>query len=188
MVLVRQHGKAHLVVVGPWTTAGVVSYTADAELLWIKFKLGAFMPQLPVKSFRDQETILPGAAHNSFWLNGSAHRLPDFDNVEPFVGRLVRDDVLVFDPLVGTALQDQLPAIASRTLRHRFVRATGLSRSHIRQVERAQQAAALLRQGTSIPDTVYELGYFDQSHLTRALKRFIGKTPAQQLMGGRVQE
>jgi AraC-like DNA-binding protein len=26
---------------------------------------------------------------------------------------------------------------------------------------------------------VYETGYFDQSHLTHALKRFIGYTPAQ---------
>jgi len=37
----------------------------------------------------------------------------------------------------------------------------------------------LLRQGASIPDTVYEAGYFDQPHLTRALIRFTGQTAAQ---------
>jgi methylphosphotriester-DNA--protein-cysteine methyltransferase len=37
----------------------------------------------------------------------------------------------------------------------------------------------LLRQGASILDTVYQAGYFDQPHLTRALKRFTGQTPAQ---------
>ena len=64
-------------------------------------------------------------------------------------------------------------------MRHRFARATGLTQTHIRQFRRAQQAAALLHQGVSILDTVYETGYFDQPHLTRSLKRFIGHTPAQ---------
>ncbi len=31
----------------------------------------------------------------------------------------------------------------------------------------------------SILDTVERAGYFDQPHLTRSLKRFIGQTPAQ---------
>ena len=46
-------------------------------------------------------------------------------------------------------------------------------------MKRAQQATALLTQGISIPDTMYEVGYFDQPNLTRSLKRFIGYTPAQ---------
>jgi len=37
----------------------------------------------------------------------------------------------------------------------------------------------LLHQGTSILDAVYKAGYFDQPHMTRALKRFTGQTPAQ---------
>ena len=115
----------------------------------------------------------------SFWLKGSAWQFPDYDNVEPFIDRLVREDVLVRDPVVNAALQDQLPEMPSRTVRHRFLRATGLTQSHIRQVERAQRAAALLRQGQPILDTVYEVGYFDQPHLTRALKQWIGHTPAQ---------
>ena len=69
--------------------------------------------------------------------------------------------------------------LAPRTERHRFLQATGLSHTHIRQIERAQQAAALLRQGVPILDTVYQAGYFDQPHLTRALKQWVGHTPAQ---------
>lgn len=37
----------------------------------------------------------------------------------------------------------------------------------------------LLHQGTSILDTVYKAGYYDQSHMTNSLKRFLGQTPAQ---------
>ena len=80
------------------------------------------------------------------------------------------------------ALNDEPQDIPDRTMRHRFLRATGLTQTYIRQMQRAQRAAALLEQGVPILDTVYEAGYFDQPHLTRSLKRFIGKTPAQQLV------
>jgi Helix-turn-helix domain len=179
MVLRRLNGKVQLLVVGPLPTAGVVSYTEGAELLWIKFKLGTFMPHLPPRAFRDVEAILPGAASQSFWLKGTAYRFPDYENAETFVERLVRDGVLVRDPVVNAVLQGHPQEMPSRTVRHRFLRNTGLSQSHIRQVERAQRAAALLQQGVSIPDAAYEVGYFDQPHLTRSLKRWIGHTPAQ---------
>lgn len=179
MVLQRQNGNVQLLVVGPWTEAGVASWTEGAELLWIKFTLGTFMPHLPVRNLLDAETILPGAASESFWLNGSAWRFPDYDDVEAFVGRLVRGGELVRDPIVDDVLRDQPQKLSSRTVRHRFLRATGLTQGRVRQVQRAQRAAALLHQGRSILDTVHDVGYFDQPHLTRALKRWIGRTPAQ---------
>lgn len=179
MVFVRQGGDARPLVVGPWSEAGVASWTADAEILWIRFELGTFMPRLPVRRFLDTETMLPGAVGQSFWLHGSAWRFPDYDNAETFVGRLVRNGMLVRDPVVGAALQGRPQALSARTMRHRFLRATGLTQGRIRQVERAQRASALLRQGVSIADAAYEGGYFDQSHMTKSLKRWVGHTPAQ---------
>lgn len=179
MVLVRHHGKAQLLVVGPWTTAGVATWAEGAEILWIKFKPGTFMPHLPPKEFRDLESILPGAASNSFRLNGSAWQYPDFDNVETFILRLERDGVLVRDPVVNAVLQDRPHDLSSRTVRHRFLRATGLTQGTFRQMKRAQLAGALLQQGVSILDTVFEAGYYDQPHLTRSLKRFVGYTPVE---------
>lgn len=181
MVLVRYRGDAQLLVAGPLTTSGVVSYSEGAEILWVKLKLGAFMPHLPTTSLLDAQTILPGASSQSFWLKGSAWQFPDFENADTFVDKLVREDVLAHDPIVNAVLQGhaQTQGMAARTLRHRFARATGLSHSHILQVERAQRAAALLRHGISILDAVEELGYYDQPHLTRSLKRWVGYTPAQ---------
>ncbi|MCL5995886.1 MAG: helix-turn-helix domain-containing protein [Chloroflexi bacterium] len=179
MVLVKFNGNVQPFVVGPLTTSGIVSYTEGAEILWIKFKLGTFMPHLPTRDFLDVETGLPGAARNSFWLKGSAWQFPDYENADTFVNRLAREELLVSDPVVNAALQDELPEMPSRTVRHRFLRATGLTQSHIRQMKRAQHAEALLKQGVSILDTVYEVGYVDQPHLTRSLKQFIGYTPAQ---------
>jgi hypothetical protein len=179
MVIVRQDGNARLLVVGPWTTAGVASWTEGAEILWVRFKLGTFMPHLAMRNVLDTETILPEATSRSFWLKGSAWQFPDQENAETLVERLVRNDVLVRDPVVNAAIQDRPQALSPRTVRHRFLRATGLTQSRVRQVERAQRAAALLQQGVSIPDAVYELGYFDQPHLTRSLKQWVGHTPAQ---------
>jgi hypothetical protein len=183
MVFVRHCGVTQTLMVGPWSSSGNASWGGDAEILWVKFKLGAFIPHLPTKNLLNSETPLPGANSKTFWLKGAAWQLPNYDNVETFINRLVRDDLLVSDPIVTAALRDELsPAIPARTVRHRFLQSTGLTQTHIRQFERAQYAASLLAQGKSILDTVYEAGYFDQPHLTRAMKRFTGQTPAQHVV------
>jgi AraC-like DNA-binding protein len=94
------------------------------------------------------------------------------------VERLVREGVLARDPVVGAASTGRPPqGLSPRTLRHRFLRATGLAQGAVLQVERANRAAAHLRRGVPIPDVIHEAGYFDQSHMTRSLKRWVGRTP-----------
>lgn len=183
MVFVNHMGGTHPVIVGPWTTAGVASWAEGAEILWVKFKLGVFMPRLPAHNFLNAETILPQGACRSFHLDGAVWQFPTYENVDTFVNQLVRNEVLVHDPLVDHVRHGRVPDMPSRTVRHRFAQATGLTQSHVYQWERAQQAAVLLQQGTSILDTLEATGYFDQSHLTKALKRFVGQTPAQLLRG-----
>lgn len=180
MVFVKHPGGSRALLVGPWTTAGKAAWGEGAEILWVKFKLGSFMPHLPTKKYLDGELSLPDAASSRrFWLKSVAHEVPDFENVETFIDSLARDEELVRDPVVHAALEDQLPEMSARTVRHHFLRATGLTQNYIRQFERAKQAETLLRQGLPILDTVFQAGYFDQPHLTRALKQFIGYTPAQ---------
>ncbi len=179
MVFVKEHSRTHSLVVGPLTTAGVASWGEGAEVLWVKFKLGVYMPHFPIRDFLDSEESLPGAASKSFWLKSAAWQFPDFENVDTFVNRLVRDEILVLDPIVDARSRDISLDIASRTMRHHFLRATGLTQSRIRQMKRAQQAARLLHQGVPILETVHEVGYFDQPHLNRALKEFVGHTPVQ---------
>lgn len=184
MVFTRVNGRVLPLVVGPLTTAGLATWGDDAEILWIKFKPGTFIPHMPAKNFLDKEILLPEAASHSFWLKGSAWQFPDFENADTFVDRLVRDEILVRDPIVNAVLEGQPQEVADRTVRHRFLQATGLTHNHIHQIQRAQQAAALLRHGKSILDTVYELGYYDQPHLTKSLKQWVGHTPAQIVRSG----
>jgi len=68
---------------------------------------------------------------------------------------------IIYEESVNAALQDQLPEMPSRTVRHRFLRATGLTQSHIRQVEfvRAEhRLSACARQRSSAAKTCTILG------------------------------
>jgi AraC-like DNA-binding protein len=179
LVVWRENGKAHITVRGPETKATIASSPENAEFVGIRFKLGTFMPHLPTGRLVDEALVLPGATDRSFWLNDAALPLPDFEDADTFVARLVREGLLRHEPIVTAVLQNETREVSLRSVQRRFVQATGLTHGTIRQIERAREAATLLEQGTSIADAVFLMGYADQPHLTRSLKRFMGQTPAQ---------
>jgi AraC-like DNA-binding protein len=179
LLFAKRNGRVQVSVEGA-TTSSILKYQNEgSEFLVIKFSLGTFFPYLPAGNLLNGDAILPEGTGKSFWLNGSTWQFPDFDNAETFVNRLVREDLLERDPIVTEAVQDREPAVSSRTVRRRFLYTTGLTPKVIQQIERAQYASALLERGVPILDVVYEAGYADQPHMTRALRRFIGQTPAQ---------
>jgi AraC-like DNA-binding protein len=169
-----------MTVRGPETKATRSPVTiVGTEFFGIRFKVGTVMPYLPASTLVDGDVELPDASSKSFWLNGSAWQFPSYENADTFVDWLVNQDLLVCDPAVEAALQGQLKDLSIRTVRRHFRRTTGLTQKAIHQIERARYATVLLQEGKSILDVVYEAGYYDQSHLTRSLKYFIGQTPSQ---------
>ncbi len=180
IVVTRFDGKITVTVRGPETKATAALIPPDAEFLGIVFKLGTFMPSLLPKNLMDRrDAYLPTVSDASFWLDSATWEIPDFENADTFAECLAREGLLAHDPVVEAALNGEPQAFSPRALQYHFVRATGVSQKVIQQITRAQQALALLRRGTPITDTAYEAGYFDQAHLTNALKRFLGQTPAQ---------
>lgn len=180
LVFTTLEGRTKVSARGPETRASKADFPGDAEYLGITFRLGTFMPHLPLKTLLDrQDPTLPAASSSAFWLHGSAWELPTQETADVFTERLIRQGILVRDPLVEAALQGQTPDISLRALQQRFVQATGIPQKTTQQIARAQRAVLLLESGTSIADTALELGYFDQAHLTNALRRFVGRTPAQ---------
>lgn len=179
LVIWRYTGTTHITMRGPETQASLAESAAGAEFFGITFKLGAFMPHMPVSQLVNGTIELPEAACGAFWLQSAAWELPTFENADTFVERLSRAELLVHDPLVAAVLEDQPPDLSVRAVQYRFLRATGLTRSAIVQIERAKYAEALLERGVPIADVIDEAGYSDQPHLTRSLKRLVGQTPAQ---------
>ena len=180
LIVSRLQGKVTVTVRGPETRATPVGdCPGGGEWVGILLQLGTVLPHLPTSTLVDGEVNLPVVSRNSFWLFGSSWELPDYDNADTFVDRLVRKGLLARDPVVDAALQGHLKDRSLSTIQRRFLRTTGLTQSAVHQIERARYATHLLQQGVSILDTVEQAGYFDQPHLTRSLKRLIGQTPAQ---------
>jgi AraC-like DNA-binding protein len=180
MVVSRYQDKTYMTVRGPETKATSLPVTImGTEFFGIRFKVGTVMPHLPASTLVDGDVYLPDASSKSFWLNGSAWQFPSYESADTFVGRLARDDLLARDPVVEAALNGQLKDLSVRTARRHFLRTTGLTQKTIRQIERARYATVLLQDGIPILDVVHAARYFDQSHLTRSLKQFIGQTPTQ---------
>jgi len=86
-------------------------------------------------------------------------------------------------PVVEDTLLRRPAELSLRSAQRHFLRSTGITYATFRQIERARYATNLLREGASIFDVVVGAGYFDQAHLTRSLKRFIGETPAKIIQG-----
>lgn len=179
IVFTKQVRGMWVTVRGPETKASNAPIPEDADFFGIRFKLGAFLTNFPAANLVNNGINLPEASGKSFWFNGSAWQFPSYDNADVFVHRLIRDGLLMYDDIVAGVLQNQPQYASIRTVRRRFLRATGLTHKDIQQIERARQAAALLERGTPILDAADMLGYFDQAHMTNSLKRFIGQTPAQ---------
>lgn len=180
MVVTKREDRTMLTVRGPETTASRAAFAAGTEWFGITFKPGTFMPSLPPSRIIDRkDSDLPEASRGSFWLDGSAWEYPSFEHADTFVNRLVEAGLLVRDPVVEAGLQGRRQDLSARAVQYRFRRATGLTHQAIRQIERARTGAALLAQGVSIPNVIHDAGYYDQSHLTRSLRRFIGLSPAQ---------
>jgi hypothetical protein len=179
MVIAKVQGRITISIHGPETGATCKDFPPEAEWFGIAFKLGTFVPDILPGSLIDRYFNLPDSSGRSFSLGHSTWQFPNFENADTFVDQLVRAGILVHEPIMNAVHQGQSQSLSLRTVQYRFLRSTGLSRRTIRQIERARYAAALLKQGVSIFDTVYEAGYSDQPHLTRSLKHFIGQTPAE---------
>ena len=186
MVVTRHEGRIFLTVRGPETRATIASCPAEGEWVGIEFRLGTFMPVLPAGDLRDRNGVTLPGSQRSFRLNGSAWEYPSFENAESFVGRLVKQGLIASDPCVQAALRRRPEPVSQRTEQRHFLRAVGVTHATVRQIERARYATRLLREGAAISRVVDDAGYFDQAHLTRSVRRFIGQTPAQ--IAGRTEQ
>lgn len=169
---------------GPETSATTVDIPQNAEYFGIEFDLGSFMPSLRMAKLADSSLVLPVQSNRTFFLFGETVELPTFDNADVFANRLVRTGLLVGDMTVEQALLRQPVALTDRTIQRRFMAATGMTYATIRQLDRATRAADMLELGTSILDVVENEGYSDQAHLTRSVKKYLGKTPGEILPSG----
>ena len=71
-----------------------------ARIFGISFALGTSMPHVPISRLVGGNAEIPDVTRRSVWLKGSAWHVPDYDNAEAFVRRMVREGIVDCDPIV----------------------------------------------------------------------------------------
>jgi hypothetical protein len=180
LVVSRYQDQTFLTVRGPETRMTPLECPPEGAWLGIRFKPGTFLPRFLPGTLRDgQDVHLPDASRRSFWLDGSAWEYPTFENADTFVARLLRKGIIARDRIAEAVVRGEVPARSRRSAQRHVLRAIGITHAAFRQIQRARYATSLLRQGVGIADVVHQAGYFDQPHLTRSLRHFIGQTPTE---------
>jgi helix-turn-helix protein len=183
LVFWQQAGRAYAGVTGPETRTGTAAVPEGATFTGIEFAVGTSLPAVPTPALVDGGIGLPGTTLRTFRLDGARWETPGPDDAEALVERLVRAGTVVRDPLLVEVLHGHRPAVSGRTVERRFRAATGLTQGAVRQIERARAAAQLLAAGDPAADVVTKLDYFDEPHLARALRSYVGRTVRQLRQG-----
>ena len=183
LVFWSEDGSPQAAVVGPQSRTSVAPVPSEASFVGIEFKVGTSLRIADMVSIVDGGIALPDARSHSFWLDGRRWTTPVADDAELFVDQLIRHGVIARDPVVTAVARGDRPVLSSRTVERRFRAATGLTRGTIAQIERVRTASVMLATGEHVPDIVDRLGDFDEPHLVRMLRRYIGRS-AQQLRSG----
>src|SRR5262245_38666158 len=100
MLIVTCEGKTRVSIFGPMTRTAAIPHIEGQEWIGIRFKPGTFMPHLSPDKLVNRGITLPEGSGKSFWLGSSTWECPSYNNIEPFINRLVHGDLLFRDPVV----------------------------------------------------------------------------------------
>jgi len=179
IVVMRHRGRVAILRTGVITSPVRLGYEPGDEYISISFKPGVFMPRVPGVEMVDKAHVLPTPSTRSFWLEGSAMEIPTFENAEGLVDRLVRGGIIVRDDIVDGLVMGRPKAATPRSVQRHFLRALGVTSKGLEQIHRACRAVDLLQQGRAPADVAVDVGYADQPHMSRSLKRLMGRTPGE---------
>ena len=179
MIFIRSMHGNRVLLSGPSSKITPVPYRAGNRNVGIRFRRGTFLTHVPSSTMVDTTEALSMPASDSFLLADEEWPMPTYETADGFVAELERRRLLSDDPIVMSALRGGEAEGSTRSIQRHISHATGLTSRRIRQIVRARAAAERLQRGESILDVTHDLGYADQAHLTRDLKRLTGYTPGQ---------
>ncbi len=182
IVFIKHQDQVKVLLTGLITQPVALANQAGDEIFVISFKPGVFLSHLAGTQTVDTGSLLPKARNHSFWIGSDIVEIPTFENVESFVARLTKNSLLANDEIVTAVLErgaEETNLFSERSIQRHFMLATGMTFKRLQQIQRAQKAVELLKQGKAAVDVAYEVGYSDQPHMTKALKQMMGQTPGE---------
>lgn len=178
IVCIDADGSKAMMLTGQATKPMEVPYTAGTSSVVISFMPGAYLPAYPPGKLIDSFEMLPNVDAEHFKLCGKTFAFPTFENAEELVESMIAANILFADPIVYAALTGNPKAMSTRSTQRHFVKHTGLTQKYLAQIQRAQQAVALLQQGKKPSDVAADAGYTDQPHMARSLKKIMHIKPS----------
>ncbi|AOS64517.1 hypothetical protein BKA25_001727 [Actinoalloteichus hymeniacidonis] len=178
LVFWRQEDRNHAAITGPETHTATAPVPDESTFLGIQFAIGTSLRAVAPAAVVNGGIPLPEVTRRGFSFDGGHWELPGMDDAEALVARLVREAVVIRDPLTTGSDRGSHP-VSRRTVERRFRAATGLTQGQVWQIERARSAALLLLTGRPAAQVISQLGYYDEPHLARALRRYVGRTVRQ---------
>lgn len=177
LIHIEKPDGAHLVfLTGQQSQPASVPYQAGEISVVTSFAAHFFLQSGPLPPDGAVIEFLP-AEGGRFSLAHLDLPLPTYDNAELIASELLSAGVLRMDPVVTGGLGLMNFAASERSLQRHFRHATGLSQKDFEQIRRAQEAVRLLQAGGKPADVAVAAGYTDQAHMTKSIKRIMGRLP-----------
>jgi hypothetical protein len=170
-------GTPTVFLTGQATEPVDVPYSAGEHSVVISFAAHVFIPT--EKEARTGATLrfLP-AEEAGFVLEGVTLPLPSFLDAEQLVDAMVAAKLLTSNDLVARAFSENPKAASPRSVQQHFRKTTGLTQKDFQLIRRAQEAVRQLKAGQSAAEVAAGLGYSDQSHMIKSIKKIMGQLPS----------
>lgn len=167
-------GSRRMMLAGQQTKYLNVPYVAGSSAVVISFTASAYLAGFKGDELVDATIMLPNDNLGRFILLDHAFDFPEYDTVEKLITAMVGAGILKQDDVVASVLEGQPKAMSSRTMQRHFHQVTGMSRKTLGKIRRAQNAVKMLQAGKATAAVAAEVGYTDQPHLTKDLKKIMG--------------
>ncbi|MHA7246839.1 helix-turn-helix domain-containing protein [Arthrobacter tecti] len=173
----RPDGSLAAELAGP-RIEGLPIRSRVGEWYWgVELAAHAVIPGVDKALLRGAIAELP-VAGGRVTIGVRSYPVPEWEELETFVSRLLTDGVIVADANIRRALGGDDRGLSRRSWQRRFLSVTGLRRKEIERLDRSRRAYRLLSEGVPPSEVAVAVGYADQAHLTRELRRVRGETPA----------
>lgn len=169
--------QATVFLTGQATEPVDVPYAEGEHSVVISYAAHVYLTQ--DKEVRTGPTLRFLPVHNSsFVLEGVELPLPTFSNAEQLTSKMVEANLLRSDDLVAKAFTAKPKAASNRTVQQHFKKITGITQKDFELIRRAQEAVRRLKAGERPAAVAVDLGYTDQPHMIKSIKKIMGHLPS----------
>ncbi len=174
---VAPDGKSFVFLSGQATEPVEVPYLEGESSVVISFAAHVYLAG--DREVRTGAAIRPlEVRSDQFLLDGIALPLPTFQNAESLVDEMIGAGLLLSDDIVAKAFTAKPRAASRRSVQLHFKNTTGITQKDFQLIRRAQDAVRRLKDGENAAAVAVDLGYADQPHMIKSIKKIMGALPS----------